>query len=173
MPSIFSRLKGRDGKSKSKKNANLGLADQAPKKPRWEDAWTRTTVEPDEVQDLIRRCTEELKARGMCMTCIQFTTNPPRAIPLRGPGPCSRPKPTPSHTFPLILRIPSHFLFLDPACATKQLLTPVDGVKPSTTLSYYFLSDPLPTPAPSVPLCATSSMAIRCSAGRLSPRSYA
>lgn len=68
MPSFFSRLKGKDGpnKIKSKKHANLDqLATQEPQKPRWEDAWTRNTVEPEEVQDLIRRCTEELKARGM------------------------------------------------------------------------------------------------------------
>jgi hypothetical protein len=62
MPGLFSRLKGRD---KSKKNGADQLADQQPQKPRWEDAWTRKTVEPEEVQQLIRYCTEELKARGM------------------------------------------------------------------------------------------------------------
>jgi hypothetical protein len=68
MPSLFSRLKGKDGSGKirSKKNAHLDqLADQLPPKPKWEDAWTRKTVEPEEVQELITRCTEELKARGM------------------------------------------------------------------------------------------------------------
>ncbi len=68
MPSIFSRLKGKDGptKLKSKKGSHLDyLKDQLPSKPRWEDAFLRKTVEPDEVQDLVRRCTEELKARGM------------------------------------------------------------------------------------------------------------
>ncbi|KAK3310651.1 uncharacterized protein B0T15DRAFT_44732 [Chaetomium strumarium] len=62
MPGLFSRLKGRD---KSKKNGADQLADQQPQKPRWEDAWTRKTVEPEEVQQLIRCCTEELKARAL------------------------------------------------------------------------------------------------------------
>ena len=68
MPSIFSRLKGKDGptKIKSKKNAHLNnLTSQLPPKPRWDDAWTRQTVEPEEIHDLIKRCTEELKAIGM------------------------------------------------------------------------------------------------------------
>jgi hypothetical protein len=63
MPSLFSRLKGKD---KLKKKAALEqLANQQPQKPRWDDAWTRKTIEPEEVQQLIRFCTEELKARGM------------------------------------------------------------------------------------------------------------
>lgn len=65
MPSLFSRLKSKDGATKKKKGANLDSADQLPAKPRWDDAYTRKTVEPEEIQDLIRRCTEEIKARGM------------------------------------------------------------------------------------------------------------
>ncbi|KAK9416504.1 hypothetical protein SUNI508_01921 [Seiridium unicorne] len=68
MPSIFSRIRGKDGqgKSKSKKNAGLtDLTDQLPSKPRWEDAYTRTTVEPEEISELVRRCTAELKARAL------------------------------------------------------------------------------------------------------------
>ena len=65
MPGLFSRLKGRDGKLKSKKGTLDQLANQQPQKPRWDDAWTRKTIEPDEVQQLIRICTQELKARGM------------------------------------------------------------------------------------------------------------
>ncbi|KAL2257013.1 hypothetical protein VTK26DRAFT_775 [Humicola hyalothermophila] len=61
MPGLFSRLKGRDNKTKK----NRELEDQQPQKPRWEDAWARTNVEPDEVQELIRFCTEELKARAL------------------------------------------------------------------------------------------------------------
>lgn len=64
MPSLFSRLKGKDGATKKKKGANFDAADHLPAKPRWDDAYTRKTVEPEEIQDLIRRCTEELKARG-------------------------------------------------------------------------------------------------------------
>lgn len=68
MPSFFSRLKGKDGPakvSKSKKGAQQTGYSEEPPKPKWEDAWTRTTVEPEEVQDLIRGCTVELKSRGM------------------------------------------------------------------------------------------------------------
>ena len=67
MPSFFSRLKGRDGPSKVKKGAQQPAIDAAPPKPRWEDAWSRKTVEPQEVQELLRGCTVELKARGTNM----------------------------------------------------------------------------------------------------------
>ncbi|KAI1174273.1 hypothetical protein F4777DRAFT_589287 [Nemania sp. FL0916] len=63
MPSLFSRIRGKDGKLKSKRNGHADSTPQLPK-PRWEDAYTRTSVEPEEVQDLVRRCTVELKARG-------------------------------------------------------------------------------------------------------------
>ncbi|KAI1064947.1 hypothetical protein LB507_000190 [Fusarium sp. FIESC RH6] len=63
MAGLFSRLKGKDGKSK-KKGANDSENEQ-PTKPQWTDAWARTTVEPEEVHELIRCCTEELKARGL------------------------------------------------------------------------------------------------------------
>ncbi|KJR80648.1 morphogenesis protein (Msb1) [Sporothrix schenckii 1099-18] len=68
MPSIFSRLKGKDGptKVKSKKNgAGQESASQVPAKPRWEDAYTRKTVEPEEIHELVRLCVDELKARAL------------------------------------------------------------------------------------------------------------
>ena len=87
MPSLFSRLKGRDGptKAKSKKQAQLDQLAALSQKPRWDDAWTRTTVEPYEIQELVRLCKEELKARGMlpirpqpaavdCRICCFFFT---------------------------------------------------------------------------------------------------
>lgn len=60
MPSLFARFRGKDSKKKSQL-----VTDKLPVKETWEDAWTRKTVEPEEVQELIRLCTEELKARGM------------------------------------------------------------------------------------------------------------
>jgi hypothetical protein len=63
MAGLFSRLKSKDAKSK-KKGVN-DSTQQLPAKPTWTDAWTRTYVEPEEVHELIRCCTEELKARGM------------------------------------------------------------------------------------------------------------
>jgi hypothetical protein len=68
MPGFFSRLKSKDGPTKlakSKKNTPQGDIQQTAPKPAWEDAWTRKTVEPDEVQELLRGCTLELKSRGV------------------------------------------------------------------------------------------------------------
>ncbi|GAB1310843.1 hypothetical protein MFIFM68171_01053 [Madurella fahalii] len=73
MPGIFSRLKGRD---KSKKGQLDELANQQPQKPRWDDAWTRKTVEPEEVQELIRFCTEELKARALDLPFLLLPFRP-------------------------------------------------------------------------------------------------
>ncbi|KAL7943179.1 hypothetical protein V8C42DRAFT_115288 [Trichoderma barbatum] len=61
MPGIFSRRK-KD--AKSKKNG-LDDADLLPQKKKWDDAWTRKTVEPEEVRELLHGCTEELKSRGL------------------------------------------------------------------------------------------------------------
>lgn len=63
MTGLFSRLKGKDSKSK-KKNAAADLANASPSKPTWDDAWTRKFVEPEEVHELLHFCSEELKARG-------------------------------------------------------------------------------------------------------------
>jgi len=65
MAGFFSRLKGKDGPSKVKKGVQQTNVSDLPLKPRWEDAWTRKTVEPEEVQQLLRGCTAELKSRGM------------------------------------------------------------------------------------------------------------
>lgn len=69
MPSFFSKLKGKDGPTKpsksSKKSAAQDAAEKAPAKPIWEDAWLRRTVAPEEVQELLKGCTMELKSRGM------------------------------------------------------------------------------------------------------------
>ncbi|KAG0651840.1 hypothetical protein D0Z07_0860 [Hyphodiscus hymeniophilus] len=67
MPSFFSRLKGRDGPTKASKKKGTqqdSLAD-TPAKPKWEDAWMRKSVDPDEVQELLRGCTLELKSKAL------------------------------------------------------------------------------------------------------------
>ncbi|KAJ4296093.1 hypothetical protein N0V88_004795 [Collariella sp. IMI 366227] len=76
MPGLFSRLKGRDGKFRSKKGGLDQLANQQPKKPRWDDAWTRKTVEPEEVQELVRFCTDELKARALDLPFLLLPFRP-------------------------------------------------------------------------------------------------
>ncbi|KAI6783077.1 Morphogenesis-related protein-like protein [Emericellopsis cladophorae] len=75
MPGLFSRLKGKDAKSK-KKNAGPDLADSTPSKPQWDDAWTRKTVEPEEIHELVRCCTEELKARGLDLPFLLLPFRP-------------------------------------------------------------------------------------------------
>jgi hypothetical protein len=91
MPGLFSRLRGnRDGapKVKSKKGANNLFAEQQPAKARWDDAFTRTTVEPEEIHELVKRCTEELKARGM--TSISLVLQYPSAIYLLQASRCTQ-----------------------------------------------------------------------------------
>ncbi|KAL8663918.1 MAG: hypothetical protein Q9202_003467 [Teloschistes flavicans] len=63
---FFSRLRGGGPASKSKKQPNLnGTAPPPPPpKPRWPDAWLRKDVEPEEVQELLRGCTNEIKSRA-------------------------------------------------------------------------------------------------------------
>ncbi|KAG6009756.1 hypothetical protein E4U21_001505 [Claviceps maximensis] len=64
MAGFLSRLKARDGLRK-KKHGMQDNADALPLKPKWDDAYTRTSVGPEEVHDLLHFCTAELKARGL------------------------------------------------------------------------------------------------------------
>lgn len=64
MPFFKKVFKGRDASSKKGgKNAQNGQL--PPQKPTWTDAWLRTRVDPEEVAELIRGCTTELKSRGL------------------------------------------------------------------------------------------------------------
>ncbi|KAI9835689.1 MAG: hypothetical protein M1819_001866 [Sarea resinae] len=70
MPSILSKVfKGKDGSgasTKSKKAAAQNHAQaSAPQKPQWDDAWSRSDVHPEEVQELLRGCTQEMKSRAL------------------------------------------------------------------------------------------------------------
>jgi len=62
MPSFFDRFR-RDGASKSKKKLEAAHVVQPPKL-KWEEAWARIEVQPEEVQKLINVCTHEMKSRG-------------------------------------------------------------------------------------------------------------
>ncbi|KAG9237347.1 hypothetical protein BJ875DRAFT_438507 [Amylocarpus encephaloides] len=75
---LFSRKKNKDGPSKvnKKKGFPAQEVDVAPPKPRWEDAWTRTTVEPEEVQELLRGCTLELKSRALDVPLLLLPFRP-------------------------------------------------------------------------------------------------
>lgn len=65
MPGIFSRIsKARDARQK-KKHALNDLTNSLPAKPTWDDAYTRKSVDPEEIAELLRCLTEEIKTRGM------------------------------------------------------------------------------------------------------------
>ena len=69
---FFSKaFKGKDAgniaaKSKKKSAQPNGAVPAPPPKPLWDDAWTRKEVEPEEIQELLRVCTNEIKSRGIC-----------------------------------------------------------------------------------------------------------
>ncbi|KAI4257284.1 MAG: hypothetical protein LQ352_001696 [Teloschistes flavicans] len=75
---FFSRLRGGGPASKSKKQPNLnGTAPPPPPpKPRWPDAWLRKDVEPEEVQELLRGCTNEIKSRALDMPFLLLPFRP-------------------------------------------------------------------------------------------------
>ncbi|KAJ6157730.1 hypothetical protein N7470_005322 [Penicillium chermesinum] len=64
--SFFSRVfRGKDSSAAKKQAAPAVTSEPGPAKPKWTDAWQRTEVAPEEVQDLIRGCSHELKARAL------------------------------------------------------------------------------------------------------------
>ncbi|KAJ5336574.1 uncharacterized protein N7506_004596 [Penicillium brevicompactum] len=63
--SFFSRVfRGKDSSVKKQAHPTT-IVDTSPAKPKWTDAWQRTEVAPEEVQDLVRGCVHELKARAL------------------------------------------------------------------------------------------------------------
>ncbi|KAL8693790.1 MAG: hypothetical protein Q9218_001438 [Villophora microphyllina] len=69
---FFSRLRSKDGggatpKNKKQTNLNGSAPPPPPPKPRWADAWLRKDVEPEEVQELLRGCTNEIKSRALAL----------------------------------------------------------------------------------------------------------
>jgi hypothetical protein len=69
MPSFFSKFK-KDGEGKAagkNKKGQQAPIEAPPPRKLWTDAWTRSTVEPEEIQELLHGCTVELKSRGGCL----------------------------------------------------------------------------------------------------------
>lgn len=62
MPAFLNRVFKRDANSK---RTNGPVVSEQPSKPTWTDGWARTEVDPEEVQELIRGCTTEVKSRGL------------------------------------------------------------------------------------------------------------
>ncbi len=65
MPGLLSKLlHGKDGNSKKHGGKETNVVIEPPK-PRWEgDVLQRKLVEPEELHELIRGCTVEIKSRG-------------------------------------------------------------------------------------------------------------
>lgn len=70
MPAFLNRVFKRDANAKRPQN-QVPVPDQ-PSAPKWTDGWLRTEVSPDEVQELLRVCTAEVKSRGACIELNKF-----------------------------------------------------------------------------------------------------
>lgn len=71
--SFFSRVFRSKDSSAAKKQAKQNAPEEtAPPKPQWTDPYLRTEVSPDEVQELLRGCTQELKSRGAFRLLFSF-----------------------------------------------------------------------------------------------------
>ncbi|KAI4685305.1 uncharacterized protein J4E84_006032 [Alternaria hordeiaustralica] len=58
------------------KGAKAAPEPVAPPKPRWEESWTRKDVAPDEIQELIHVCTQEMKSRALDMPFMLLPFRP-------------------------------------------------------------------------------------------------
>ncbi|KAH0539118.1 hypothetical protein FGG08_004356 [Glutinoglossum americanum] len=77
MPAFFSKVfRSRDSAGVSKKNALQNDASTAPPEPRWQDSWLRNEVSPEEVQELLRGCTQEIKSRALDMPFLLLPFRP-------------------------------------------------------------------------------------------------
>ncbi|KAF7131462.1 hypothetical protein CNMCM5793_004687 [Aspergillus hiratsukae] len=65
MPFFTRVFRSKDSNAAKKSTKTPVVANTGPAKPTWTDAWQRTEVAPEEVQDLLRGCTQELKARAL------------------------------------------------------------------------------------------------------------
>ena len=64
-------------KKKANSHTNGAIPPSPPPKPLWEgDAWTRKEVEPEEIQELLRGCTNELKSRALDMPFLLLPFRP-------------------------------------------------------------------------------------------------
>ncbi|KAF2417421.1 hypothetical protein EJ08DRAFT_600096 [Tothia fuscella] len=72
---FFSNIFKRDGASKARKNADASHQ-VAPPKLKWEEAWSRKDVTPEEVYELIHECTQEMKSRALDMPFLLLPFRP-------------------------------------------------------------------------------------------------
>lgn len=69
MPSFFRAFSNSNVNEKKDRPTSQRTLPQSPtaQRPTWQDAWTRTEVAPEEVQELLHVCTQEMKSR--CEPC--------------------------------------------------------------------------------------------------------
>lgn len=60
---LFSRFKNK-GAQPAKNKITTDVGHTAPQQPRWQSTWNSKTVVPEEVEELVRACTAEMKSRG-------------------------------------------------------------------------------------------------------------
>ncbi|KAL4918767.1 hypothetical protein BDW62DRAFT_180313 [Aspergillus aurantiobrunneus] len=65
MPSFSRFFRSKDSSAAKKGSKSPAPVDTGPAKPIWTDAWQRTEVAPEEVHQLLRACTQELKVRAL------------------------------------------------------------------------------------------------------------
>ncbi|KAF2187065.1 hypothetical protein K469DRAFT_122696 [Zopfia rhizophila CBS 207.26] len=80
MPFFKNVFRSKDGpRSASKASKYAGQDDGGPvaqSKPRWEDAWSRKDVAPEEIQELVHVCTQEMKSRALDMPFLLLPFRP-------------------------------------------------------------------------------------------------
>lgn len=74
MPAFLNKVFKRDNAAAIRKAEAEAAAAAKPDEVKYADAWFRTSVAPEEVQELLRGCTNEIKHRGMY---LPTSTQPP------------------------------------------------------------------------------------------------
>ncbi|KAH5039821.1 hypothetical protein HBI74_023170 [Parastagonospora nodorum] len=75
MPFFKNVFKSKDGPRSASKAANHDEPVAKPK-PRWEESWSRKEVAPEDIQELIHGCTQEMKSRALDMPFVLLPFRP-------------------------------------------------------------------------------------------------
>lgn len=63
-------------KDPSRSGSKAEASSEPAPRPRWEDAWSRKDVAPEEIQELVHVCTQEMKSRGRCNLTLTLMVLP-------------------------------------------------------------------------------------------------
>lgn len=87
MPAFLNKVFKRENSAAAKRAEADAAAAAKPVEAKYQDAWFRTSVTPEEVQELLRGCTNEIKHRGLYQTFnlfqLSFQDARPRALILQ------------------------------------------------------------------------------------------